>query len=63
MMSKTVSINKKIETVCKIIAGKKVAPLAREANVERCSVYKWKEKAIVALGGSFNHRKEVRSQK
>lgn len=56
-MAKGVSVKKKIEVACEAILGQKIAPLAREAGVQRRIVYEWKDKAEKALKQALQPQK------
>ena len=46
---KPIPVEKKIETVSRVIAGQKIQPVAREIGVHRSSIYISKETAFAAL--------------
>ena len=54
---KSISTQKKIEAISRVIAGKKVQPVAREVGVHRTSIYIWKERALSALEEAIEPRK------
>jgi len=46
---RSIPVEKKIEAVYRIIKGKNIQPVAREAGVDRSSVYLWRERALASL--------------
>ena len=57
MSFEPVPVQKKIEAISRVIAGKKVQPVAREVGVHRTSIYIWKERALSALEEALEPRK------
>ena len=49
MSFKPIPVEKKIETVSRVITGQKIQPVAREIGVHRSSIYISKETAFAAL--------------
>jgi len=46
---KPIPVERKIEVIYRLVKGEKVQPIAREAEVDRTSIYLWKERALSAL--------------
>ena len=44
-----IPVEKKIEVIYRVIKGEKIQPVAREAGVDRSSVYFWKDRALISL--------------
>jgi len=54
---KPIPVERKIEVICRVVKGEKIQLVAREAGVDRTSVYLWKERALSALREALEPRK------
>ena len=57
MSFKPIPVERKIEVIYRVVKGEKIQPIAREAGVDRTSVYLWKERALSALREALEPRK------
>ena len=46
---KSISVERKIQAVSRVVSGEKVQPVAKDVGVHRTSIYIWKERALSAL--------------
>jgi hypothetical protein len=44
-----IPVDKKIEVIYRVIEEEKIQPIAREAGVDRFSIYLWKKRALVSI--------------
>ncbi|MEA1964744.1 MAG: helix-turn-helix domain-containing protein [Candidatus Aerophobetes bacterium] len=57
MSFKPIPVERKIEVIYRVVKGEKIQPIAREAGVDRASIYLWKERALSALREALEPRK------
>jgi len=43
---KRIPVERKIEVIYRVVKGDKIQPIAREAGVDRASIYLWKKRAL-----------------
>lgn len=59
-----IPVEKKIEVIYRVIKGEKIQPVAREAGVDRSSVYFWKERALISLKEALEpHKRGLKFKK
>ena len=46
MTFKRISVERKIQVIYRVVKGDKIQPMAREAGVDRASIYLWKKRAL-----------------
>jgi len=46
---KRIPVERKVKVIYRVVKGEKIQPIAREAEVDRTSIYLWKERALSAL--------------
>jgi len=44
---KRISVERKIEVIYRVVKGEKIQPIAREAGVDRKSIYLWKKRSYL----------------
>ena len=49
MSFKPIPVERKVKVIYRVVKGEKIQPIAREARVDRTSIYLWKERALSAL--------------
>ena len=57
MSFKPIPVERKIEVIYRVVKGDKIQPIAREAGVDRKSIYLWKGRVLSALREALEPRK------
>jgi len=54
---KPIPVEKKVKVRYRVVKGEKIQPIAREAGVDRTSIYLWEERALSAARETLEPRK------
>lgn len=57
MSFKPIPVEKKVKVIYRVVKGEKIQPIAREAGVDRTSIYLWEERTLSAARETLEPRK------